>query len=81
MADLNRLMAGKPYHLHRWGGKETVEAFIKKSGYKLPALLGSDETIIKRYCITGVPETFVIDRKAVIIKKIVGPQSGTHRRS
>jgi hypothetical protein len=67
--------------LHRCRGKEAVKAFIKRSRYRLPAFLGSDEAISKLYCITGVPETFVIGRKGVIISKIVGPRSGTHRRS
>jgi hypothetical protein len=56
MLDLNRLMAGKPFRKLAisidGGGKEAVEDFIKRSGYKLPAFLAGDETISKLYDIT-----------------------------
>jgi peroxiredoxin len=55
------------------GGKDAVNDFFKKSGLTLPVFLDSDGRVGKLYGITGVPETFVIDRKGVIIKKIVGP--------
>ncbi len=77
MAALNRVMAGKPFRMMAisidQGGKDAVNDFFKKSGLSLPALLDSDGRVGKLYGITGVPETFVIDRKGVIIKKIVGP--------
>jgi peroxiredoxin len=77
MAALNRVMAGKPFRMMAisidQGGKDAVNDFFKKSGLTLPALLDSDGRVGKLYGITGVPETFVIDRKGVIIKKIVGP--------
>jgi len=77
MAVLNRLMAGKPFRMLAisidQGGKEAVEAFFKQANTSLPAYLDSDGAIAKKYGITGVPETFVIDRKGVIIKKVIGP--------
>ena len=77
MAALNRLMAGKPFRMLAIsideGGKEAVEAFFRKSGNGLPAYLDTNGAIGKMYGITGVPETFVIDRNGVIIKKVVGP--------
>jgi peroxiredoxin len=81
MAGLNRLMAGKPFRMMAIsideGGKEAVEAFFKQSGTELPAFLDTNGTIGKMYGITGVPETFVIDRKGVIIKKVIGPLDWT----
>jgi thiol-disulfide isomerase/thioredoxin len=77
MMELNRLMAGKPFRMLAisidQGGKAAVEAFFKLANTSLPAYLDSDGTIGKIYGITGVPETFVIDRKGVIIKKVIGP--------
>jgi peroxiredoxin len=77
MAALNRLMAGKPFRMLAisidQGGKGAVKAFFKESGLTIPVLLDSDGSVGKLYGITGVPETFVIDRKGVIIKKFIGP--------
>jgi peroxiredoxin len=76
MAVLNRLMAGKPFRMLAisidQGGKEAVEAFFRNSGTALPTLLDVDGTASRLYGTTGVPETFVIDRKGVIIKKVIG---------
>ena len=77
MVALNRLMAGKPFRMLAismdQGGKDAVNDFFRRSGVTLPVLLDSDGKVGKLYGITGVPETFVIDRKGVIIKKIIGP--------
>jgi thiol-disulfide isomerase/thioredoxin len=81
MAELNRLMAGKPFQMLAIsideGGKEAVEAFFRQANTSLPAYLDSNGTIGKMYGITGVPETFVIDRNGVIIKKLIGPLDWT----
>jgi len=55
------------------GGKDAVTSFFKKGGAALPALLDTDGKVAKRYGTTGVPETFVIDTKGVILKKVIGP--------
>lgn len=39
----------------------------------MPAFIDSDGKAGRLYGITGVPETFVIDKMGVIIKKVVGP--------
>ncbi len=76
MAVLNRLMAGKPFRMLAisidQGGKGAVEAFFRNAGTALPTLLDVDGTASRLYGTTGVPETFVIDRKGVIIKKVIG---------
>ncbi len=78
MAALNRLMAGKPFRMLAIsideGGKEAVQAFFSRAGVQLPAFLDTNSAIGKMYGITGVPETFVVDRNGVIIKKVIGPQ-------
>lgn len=54
------------------GGKDAVDNFLKNSGTMLPALLDTNQSISKRYGTTGVPETFILDKKGVIVKKVVG---------
>ena len=76
MLRMNQAMQGKPF---QWlavsideGGKEAVAGFFKKAGAEMPALLDTDGAVARRYGTTGVPETFVIDTKGVIMKKVVG---------
>lgn len=54
------------------GGAAAVNEFFGRTAFKLPVLNDSDQSIGKLYGITGVPETFVIDKKGVILKKVVG---------
>lgn len=56
-------------------GSTAVEAFFRKTGYRLPTLLDSGGMVSKMYGITGVPETFILDRHGVIRKKVVGPRA------
>ncbi|WP_243370658.1 TlpA disulfide reductase family protein [Geotalea sp. SG265] len=76
MMKLNRDMAGKPFQMLAVsideGGKGAVENFFGKSGMMLPALLDTDNAVSKRYGTTGVPETFVLDKNGMIVKKVVG---------
>jgi peroxiredoxin len=76
MVKLNQLMAGKPFQMLAVsideGGGEAVAAFFKGAGITLPALLDTDNSVSRRYGTTGVPETFVIDSKGVVLKKVVG---------
>ncbi len=76
MMMLNQSMAGKPFQMIALsideGGKAAIEQFFAKSGQSLPAYLDGEQKVAGRYGITGVPETFVVDKKGVILKKIVG---------
>ena len=77
MVKLNRAMAGRPFQMLAVsideGGRESVAGYFKESGSTLPALLDTDRSVGRLYGITGVPETFVIDGKGVILKKVIGP--------
>lgn len=76
MMRLNQAMAGKPFQMVAVsideGGQAAVEGYFKQSGTALPALLDTDQKVSKRFGLTGVPETFIIDKKGVILKKVVG---------
>jgi len=77
MMKLNAAMAGKPFQMVAIsideGGRPAIESFFQTSGFSLPAYTDPDNRAAKTYGITGVPETFIIDRQGVIVKKVIGP--------
>lgn len=77
MAGLNARMAGKPFRMLAvsidQGAAPAVESLFSSMKVRLPALLDPQSRIAAIYGITGVPETFVIDKKGVIIEKVIGP--------
>lgn len=47
--------------------------YMKKNGYTFPVYSNTDGSAAKKFGITGVPETFIIDKKGVIRDKVIGP--------
>jgi peroxiredoxin len=56
------------------GGEEDVRPFIARFGLTFPVLLDPENKTFKLYGLTGVPETFIVDKKGVVANKIIGPQ-------
>ncbi len=54
-------------------GLKAVAPFMRKSNLTFPALIDSEGAIKAVYGITGVPESFIVDKQGILIKKIVGP--------
>jgi peroxiredoxin len=54
-------------------GLEAVAPFMQKHKLTFPALVTSQTTMESIYKITGVPETFVVDKNGLLVKKIIGP--------
>lgn len=52
---------------------ETIREFMKKNNYEMPAYHDANREAGSVYGITGVPETFLIDRKNIIAEKFIGP--------
>jgi thiol-disulfide isomerase/thioredoxin len=77
LLSLDAAMAGKDFRLLAVaidrGGRDIVMAFLGREGSRLPVLLDPDGSVAKTYGITGVPETFIIDKTGTIQKKIIGP--------
>lgn len=77
MVRLNNIMSGKPFQMLAVsideGGKPAVESFLNSIGQSLPAYIDPTTKAAKIYGITGVPETFIIDRNGIIAKKVIGP--------
>jgi peroxiredoxin len=55
-------------------GEEVVRPFVLKYGLTFPVLLDPDNKTYILYGLTGVPETFIIDRNGVINFKMIGAQ-------
>jgi peroxiredoxin len=77
LVTLNTVMSGKNFRMlavsQDVGGREAVAGFFKKLGISLPTLFDPDASVGKKYGITGVPETFIVDGNGIIRKKVVGP--------
>ncbi len=76
MMKLNSFMTGKPFQMVAIsvdeGGRKDIESFFKESGFSLPTYLDESGASTKSYGITGVPESFIIDKQGVLVKKIIG---------
>ena len=78
MIKLKKVMTGKPFQMVAISidedGKSAIESFFQTSGFSdLPAYIDQDSRAAKTYGITGVPETFIINKNGIVVKKIIGP--------
>ncbi len=79
MESLYRRLKGRDFEIlavsiDREGGK-AVRPFVSKNGLTFPVLLDPENKISRLYGLTGVPETFIIDKNGVVIKKVIGAQN------
>ena len=52
---------------------ELVKNFVVKLGITIPILDDQQNIIGERYGLTGLPETFIVDKQGVIREKYIGP--------
>lgn len=52
---------------------EVARSFASKRGITMPILNDQDDNIGPRYGLTGLPETFIIDKHGILRKKFIGP--------
>lgn len=48
-------------------------AYMSENHYELPVLLDDNGKTAKSYGVTGVPETYILDKKGVLKEKMIGP--------
>ena len=76
MERLHRKLAGTDFRLVAVSidddDSTVVEQFVKDLGLTFEILHNRDGAIRRIYQTTGVPESFVIDRDGVIVKKVIG---------
>ena len=54
-------------------GREAVAPFVRTMNLTFPIMLDPKEVIRPLYGITGVPESFIIDKEGIVVQKIIGP--------
>ena len=54
-------------------GAVAVAPFMKNNNLSFPALIDSQGLIKTTYKVTGVPESFIVNRQGILAKKIIGP--------
>jgi peroxiredoxin len=59
-------------------GTETVRAWAEERDLSFRILHDQSGRIQREYQTTGVPETFVVDRHGVIVKKVIGATEWDH---
>jgi peroxiredoxin len=50
-----------------------ADAFAAKLGITMPILNDQDNKVGPKYGLTGVPETFIVDKQGVLREKFIGP--------
>lgn len=60
------------------GGEVAVAPFMKKNRLSLPVLLNPDHSAATLYGTFKFPETYLVDREGLVVKKLIGPVDWTH---
>lgn len=76
-ARLSEIMNGKPIKmfgvLYR-DDPSNLESYYAKNRVTFTTLIDPDNSMSKLYGITGVPETFLIDKEGILRERFVGPK-------
>ncbi len=79
LSALHTKMKGKNFELLAISmdddGKSAVSAFRKQVSFDFPIYFNHSQDIADQYGTYGLPETFLINKEGVIVKKFVGPQN------
>jgi peroxiredoxin len=59
-------------------GAQVVEPFMQNRRLSFPALLDTKNLVQRLYRTTGVPESFIVDKRGLLVEKIVGPRDWVH---
>jgi len=50
----------------------TALGYMKSQGYTFPVYVDNDGATARNYGVTGVPETFIVDKKGMLVKRVIG---------
>jgi cytochrome c biogenesis protein CcmG, thiol:disulfide interchange protein DsbE len=48
-------------------------SFMNQNAFTFPVYLNQDDSAARQFGLTGVPETFIIDKKGILRDKVLGP--------
>lgn len=74
---LRERMQGRPFQMLGMLFRDdpaNLPAYYRTHTVSLPTLISPENEAAKKYGITGVPETFIIDKDGIIREKLVGPR-------
>lgn len=54
--------------------------YMKENGFQFPLFLDPDSKTATAYGITGVPETYILDKNGILKKRILGPEDWNSTR-
>jgi len=75
---LYQTMKGRPFQMFGMLFRDdpsNLPGYFRTQKVSLPTLISPDNEASKLYGITGVPETFIVDKNGIIVEKLVGPRS------
>jgi peroxiredoxin len=61
-------------------GEKIIRPFMGKHSLTFPVLLDPNKKIYGLYGLTGIPETFIIDKNGIVDSKIIGGQDWMARK-
>ena len=59
-------------------GAQVVESFMRTRQLSFPTLLDTKNVVQRLYRTTGVPESFIVDKRGILVEKVVGPRDWAH---
>lgn len=51
-----------------------AEAYLKENNFKLPVFLDSNGATAEAFGVTGIPETYLVDKKGILRERHIGPE-------
>ena len=59
-------------------GAQVVGPFMQNYRLTFPTLLDTKNLVQRLYHTTGVPESFIVDKRGILVDKVVGPRDWAH---
>jgi peroxiredoxin len=59
-------------------GAQVVAPFMQSHRLSFPMLLDPKNLVQRLYHTTGVPESFIVDKRGILVDKVVGPRDWAH---
>ena len=59
-------------------GIQVVGPFLQNYRLTFPTLLDTKNLVQRLYHTTGVPESFIVDKRGILVDKVVGPRDWAH---